>query len=507
MAYAILVIGAVYAFFWLLSFLFSLKTTGQRSVVIPFAMLLLFGSVAGAGVFFLEQAPVEYLTVEKYTSLKSGMSKDEVKKTLGDEQVVNYSTLKSSLADESRKKIFDLSANNIQMPPEVRGRLPPGTFHAEREDARTKITIEGEASQVYNERPAVGEKEVSFVQLGMAASGDPDNRGVNGLKGLSLRFFVPDLEDEQTKLDNRKKAKEAFMENQAKLKAELKEINDKEAQARKTAEDKGKKYKPKKLSKDDQAKLDQLKVDAYASWKPAPLYINAKDGQEWFITEGVDWVYPEAELDENGKPVTYESFDDKNGDGIQDKGEKTIEATKYVDEDQAALALCMAMNFGEDNGQCREQPENPVAPAKKMSEQDKLKRFPFKVYRDIYEDPAQLIVTVTHPDFLGKDGNQIRVQTFHYTGKDSPKVMTKNESVRIGRFTDGESHSLRQGAHSASLEFWYEEDPILDEDFNSKPRMIVAGYVSEKLVCVGQFGLTLGEAKEPIPYVPAATKK
>ena len=46
--------------------------------------------------------------------------------------------------------------------------------------------------------------------------------------------------------------------------------------------------------------------------------------------------------------------------------------------------------------------------------------------------------------------------------------------------------------------FWYEEEPFIDDDFNTVPRMFVAAFVSKKLAAVGQNGLSGIEAPQKL---------
>ena len=91
----------------------------------------------------------------------------------------------------------------------------------------------------------------------------------------------------------------------------------------------------------------------------------------------------------------------------------------------------------------------------------------------------------------GDAGNRVRAQ-----------VMTgDNEAVRLGRKTDGSAQQFFGGADEVQLVFWQEDEPFLDDDFNSTPRLIVAGLLRQKLIALDQSGLELADEEEPMPVV------
>ena len=72
-----------------------------------------------------------------YTSFKGqeGLRYDDIVSKMGVEPV------DMSGMDEEELKAFDLTANRIKMPGEITGRLAPGIFEADRQDAKIAIEI------------------------------------------------------------------------------------------------------------------------------------------------------------------------------------------------------------------------------------------------------------------------------------------------------------------------------------------------------------------------------
>jgi hypothetical protein len=88
----------------------------------------------------------------------------------------------------------------------------------------------------------------------------------------------------------------------------------------------------------------------------------------------------------------------------------------------------------------------------------------------------------------GDSGNKLKVQ-----------VMTgANEAVRVGRKLNGTSQNFFGGADEVELVFWQENEPFLDDDFNTQPRLIVAGLLRKKLIALGQSGLPMTRDEEPL---------
>jgi hypothetical protein len=90
--------------------------------------------------------------------------------------------------------------------------------------------------------------------------------------------------------------------------------------------------------------------------------------------------------------------------------------------------------------------------------------------------------------FLGEDSNSLRAQVL--TGD--------NLAVQLGIATNGKTQRFVGGANEVQLEFWQEEDPFFDDDFNTAPRLIVGGFVNGELFALGQNGLEVSKAEEPV---------
>jgi len=65
----------------------------------------------------------------------------------------------------------------------------------------------------------------------------------------------------------------------------------------------------------------------------------------------------------------------------------------------------------------------------------------------------------------------------------------KNTAVRVGYRDDGGTVSFRGGQPSVALQFWLEKDQVLDGDFTLTDRLVVVGYVDNKVTAMKQAGL------------------
>ena len=72
---------------------------------------------------------------------------------------------------------------------------------------------------------------------------------------------------------------------------------------------------------------------------------------------------------------------------------------------------------------------------------------------------------------------------------------TPNRSVFVNGSSSSKPQSFRGGYNKVALDYWYEIDPLLDDDFNTTPRLVVAGYISDKLVSLGQNGIIFPEGE------------
>ena len=173
----------------------------------------------------------------------------------------------------------------------------------------------------------------------------------------------------------------------------------------------------------------------------------AQEGKEWFVTEGVEWTY-----EDNMTAAQVAETLAKAIDALPE-----FAASYELDEDalvpnsdiSITVAYCLTDAKDED---CPEDQINPMS---------------------------------------GDAGNRVRAQ-----------IMTgDNEAVRLGRKTDGSAQQFFGGADEVQLVFWQEDEPFLDDDFNSTPRLIVAGLLRQKLIALDQSGLELAEEEEPMPVI------
>ncbi len=65
----------------------------------------------------------------------------------------------------------------------------------------------------------------------------------------------------------------------------------------------------------------------------------------------------------------------------------------------------------------------------------------------------------------------------------------KNTSVRVGYRDDGSTVAFRGGQNSVALQFWLEKDEALDGDFTMTDRLVVVGYVDNKVFSMKHAGL------------------
>ena len=106
--------------------------------------------------------------------------------------------------------------------------------------------------------------------------------------------------------------------------------------------------------------------------------------------------------------------------------------------------------------------------------------------------PYNFVVNPINEEYLGSAGNQLRAQVD--TGP--------NLTLQLAGLSSGSPSSFRGGADAAQIQYWFESDPILDDDFNTTGRLVVAGYSKGKLVALGQNGLNITEEEEPLLYKP-----
>ena len=67
----------------------------------------------------------------------------------------------------------------------------------------------------------------------------------------------------------------------------------------------------------------------------------------------------------------------------------------------------------------------------------------------------------------------------------------KNTGVKVGISADGEPQTFRGGMDSVSLKFWYEDEAVLDGNFSMTDRLVLVGFIGDKLRAVRQSGIEL----------------
>jgi hypothetical protein len=403
MVYLIIGFGGLFALFWVLALVFATRTTGERSLGIPGFWIVVFGAIAGFGLSKFSEATSnpEKLVKGTYTSFKGqeGLLYDDIISKMGVDPV------DMSGMDEEELKAYDLTANRINMPGEITGRLAPGIFEADRQDAKVAIEIfpgienyeADEGASKRNARNNSFKENIIMPVLGSSSVIDEKKRQGHGVVDLKVRFYVEDVEATE------------------------------------------------KLKEDRKAEREENKEDEdFVQGVMQPI---AQQGKEWFVTEGVEWNYEDN--------MTAAQVAETLAKAIDAMPE--FSASYELDEDalipnsdiSVKVAYCLIDAKDDD---CPEDKVNPVS---------------------------------------GDAGNRVRAQ-----------IMTgDNEAVLLGRKTDGSAQQFFGGADEVQLVFWQEDEPFLDDDFNSTPRLIVAGLLRKKLIALDQSGLELADEEEPMPVV------
>lgn len=396
MVYLIIGFGGLFALFWVLALVFATRTVGERSLGIPGFWIVIFGAIAGFGLSKYSEATSnpEKLVKGTYTSFKGqeGLRYDEIVSKMGVDPV------DMAGMDEVELKAFDLTANRINMPSEITGRLAPGIFEADRQDAKIAIEIfpgieNYEADEGASKRGARNntfKENITKPVLGSNSVIDEKKRQGHGLIDLKIRFYLEDAEATEKLKEERKAERQENKEDEDFVQSVIQPI--------------------------------------------------AQQGKEWFITEGVEWTY-----EDNMTAAQVAETIAKAIDAMPE-----FAASYELDEDalipnsdlSVTIAYCLADASDED---CPEDKVNAMS---------------------------------------GDAGNRVRAQ-----------IMTgDNEAVRLGRKTDGSAQQFFGGADEVQLVFWQEDEPFLDDDFNSTPRLIVAGLLRKKLIALDQSGLQVAEA-------------
>ena len=170
----------------------------------------------------------------------------------------------------------------------------------------------------------------------------------------------------------------------------------------------------------------------------------AVEGQEWIVEEGKDWEYTDGMKDyEAAQAIAAAISKLEHFEGIYEEDEDALKPPSVVKVQPIGCTV-----------------DEPACPDGKLGL------------------------------FSGGAGNDLRVQV-----KTGP-----NLSVHFGKMRQGQTNQMTKGnsadpqkffggTDSAAMIFWYEEEPFIDDDFNTIPRLFVAAFVSKKLAAIGQNGL------------------
>ncbi|MGC6510685.1 MAG: hypothetical protein ACON4U_19860 [Myxococcota bacterium] len=404
MVYIVIAFGAVFLLFWGLTLMFAFRSTGERSIFIPSFFILIFLSIFTFGGIKWKEAQEnpDLLTVSNLTSIQFGAEREEVAKVFGEREDL---TLFSP--EELRK--YDLSTNRINVPLNIRSRMKPGEYQADRLEAGIKFSVVGDPSTRGFAKP-LRRDEIHPVTLGSTAESG------NGVTGMVLRIYLNDADAEQKIKDERKAAVEAAKE----AKTDLPEFS--------------------------------------------PMIVPALDGKEWMFSEGTDFTYDDNEDDES----------------------LVAEIAAIID---ATPEFCTEFDPEDDPIRFEVKPECGCEKFNALLRQGNS-AFAKPAVEGCKEQYSE------EGNYLGENGNNLRMQVLFRSDSTSDELSaTPNRSVFVNGSSSSKPQSFRGGYNKAALDYWYEIDPLLDDDFNTTPRLVVAGYISDKLVSLGQNGLFFPEGE------------
>jgi hypothetical protein len=462
MAYVVLAVGSLFSLFWLVGLLFAFRTKGDRSLLIPSFWLLAFLGLATFGQFKLIEAQQnpDLLTSENYLKLTRGMSPSDALVALGGTSPDIVGDL-----DTDQLKKYDLTSNQITLPSEVKSRLSPGKFVAEREDAEITLSFDGEPSGLLNRRP----KDAEGAVLGLPATEE-----LHGVKGLHFRFLIMDEEKTTAIREERQAAIEEAEEAEKDLPVYTPIITPAQrvCESPEATEDEEEDSDPVFCGEDDSC--------------PTGSTCSVK---EWSILEGRDWTY-EANKDEIPSAASY--LEAANAELGEDE-----EKGQWPTAEHVALAVQEAINknHGPRSEACASDEEwnavDSVWTCPGAPEDAPMTTGQWVAHLDVDEDPTKVTVQPLAEGLLGEDGNQLMAQC--NTGL--------NLALKIGLSKDGESQRFYGGNDSARIDFWTEDDTFFDDDFIVDGRMVAVGYKRGKLMGAGQRGLAITPDQEPVPII------
>ena len=95
--------------------------------------------------------------------------------------------------------------------------------------------------------------------------------------------------------------------------------------------------------------------------------------------------------------------------------------------------------------------------------------------------PTRVMIEPELEENIGVIGNELEGRVA--TGK--------NTGVKVGIADNGEPQKFRGGMDSVSLKFWYEDEAVLDGNFSMTDRLVLVGFIGDKLRAVRQSGIDL----------------
>ena len=301
------------------------------------------------------------------------------------------------------------------------------------------------------------------ISLQLRGSGPPVG---SKLLGLKFRIFYPQQEASMKMYEERRllvtQEKEALKQWE-----DEKAVWDKEKAA----------WEEKNPAKELPKKYQEFKKEKPKLTKFRPLEYPAVEGMEWVIEEGKSWSKSKdnavdsanaiksalEKLKLEDKPLfKVEVITDKDD---EDKVKADIKITPVHEKLLAAQGNFLMVQHMLPEDADKFLVGKPVFKVASNSAGDP-KPFTGGI------DSTRIHLEPESPEHSGSDGNSIRLQ------------VTRSKSLRVNDKMDGEFQKMKTGAYAAKLEFFYETDPVLDEDFNSSPRLVVVGYSGNQKAAV-----------------------
>jgi hypothetical protein len=138
------------------------------------------------------------------------------------------------------------------------------------------------------------------------------------------------------------------------------------------------------------------------------------------------------------------------------------------------------VTFTEGEEWTYENGDTPEAVAKKIGEAiDAHESWTAEGSSDI--GPTKVIIESTLEVNIGALGN--KMEGWVATGA--------NTSVKVGIVDNGSAQKFRGGMDSVTLKFWLEKEAVLDGNFSMTDRLVLVGFIDDKLRAVRQSGLDM----------------